>query len=116
MKSPLGIQRCTTADWSVFAVFIAGSLLLTWAAVRLINKERQIKERAEQQPHQSLRTLLFVSLFGGFVSGAFGLGGGSIFNPVLIELGVPPSVSSATGMYMVMLSNMATSVMYASYG
>jgi len=31
-------------------------------------------------------------------------------------MGVPPSVSAATGMYMVMLSSLATSVMYASYG
>lgn len=55
-------------------------------------------------------------MIGGFVSGAFGLGGGSIFNPLLIEMGLPASVSAATGMYMVMVSSVATSVMYATYG
>jgi uncharacterized membrane protein YfcA len=31
-------------------------------------------------------------------------------------MGVPASVSAATGMYMVMVSSLATSVMYATYG
>ena len=61
--------------------------------------------------------MLFVFAFlGGWVSGAFGLGGGSIFNPLMIELGIPPTVSTATGMYMIMFSTFATSIIYISYG
>jgi len=60
--------------------------------------------------------LLFFAFWGGFVSGALGLGGGSIFNPVMISLGVPPLVSTSTGMYMIMYSTAASTVMYLSYG
>ena len=60
--------------------------------------------------------LLFFAFWGGWVGGALGLGGGSIYNPLMIALGVPPSVSTATGMYMIMLSTSASSVMYISYG
>lgn len=63
-----------------------------------------------------LRYLLFFAFVGGWVSGALGLGGGSIFNPLMISLGVPPSVSTSTGMYMIMWSTCATSIMYLSYG
>ena len=49
------------------------------------------------------------------MSGAFGLGGGSVMQPMLISMGVPPSVSSATGMYMIMFSSAATSILYVSY-
>ena len=39
-----------------------------------------------------------------------------MFNPVMIELGVPPTVSTSTGMYMIMFSTLASSVIYISYG
>ena len=50
------------------------------------------------------------------VSGALGLGGGSIFNPIMITMGVPPVVSTSTGMYMVMYSTAASTLMYLGYG
>lgn len=63
-----------------------------------------------------LRLLLIFAFFGGWVGGALGLGGGSIFNPLMISLGVPPSVSTSTGMYMVMISSAATTIIYLIYG
>lgn len=53
---------------------------------------------------------------GGWTSGALGLGGGSIFNPVMIALGVPPMVSSSTSMYMIMYSSAASTIIYLTYG
>lgn len=52
------------------------------------------------------------SFVGGWVSGALGLGGGSIFNPLLLSLGVPPKVASATGMYMIIFSTGASTFTY----
>ena len=46
------------------------------------------------------------------MSGALGLGGGSIFNPLLLSMGVPPKVASATGMYMIIFSTGASTVTY----
>ena len=60
--------------------------------------------------------MLFFAFVGGWVSGALGLGGGSIYNPLMIALGVPPSVSTSTGMYMIMMSTTASSIIYISYG
>ena len=65
---------------------------------------------------QQLVYLLVSALFGGMVSGALGLGGGSIFNPIMIAMGVPPLVSTSTGMYMVMYSTAASTLMYLGYG
>jgi uncharacterized membrane protein YfcA len=59
-----------------------------------------------------LRKILTLGFFGGFVAGALGLGGGTIFNPYLVGWGVPPKVSSSTGMYLVMFSTTAASVVY----
>ena len=57
-----------------------------------------------------------VSFVGGFVAGALGLGGGAIFNPLLLSMGVPPKVSSATGMYMIIFSTGATTFTYIIAG
>jgi uncharacterized membrane protein YfcA len=64
----------------------------------------------------TLIRLLVISFFGGLVCGALGLGGGTVFNPVLISMGVPPKVSSATGKYMIMFSKASSSIVYIVYG
>lgn len=56
--------------------------------------------------------VLALGFGGGWVAGALGLGGGVIFNPLLMSLGVPPKVSSATGMYMITFSKIATCTIY----
>jgi uncharacterized membrane protein YfcA len=56
--------------------------------------------------------LLGTSLIGGVVSGALGLGGGAIFNPLLLSFGFPPSVASSTGMYMIIFSTAATTISF----
>lgn len=63
-----------------------------------------------------LRTVLGLGFGGGWVAGALGLGGGVIFNPLLLALGVPPKVSSATGMYLITFSKIATSALYIVFG
>jgi uncharacterized membrane protein YfcA len=63
-----------------------------------------------------LRNVLFLGFMGGWVAGALGLGGGVIFNPLLLAMGVPPKVSSATGMYLITFSKIATCIIYFLYG
>lgn len=64
----------------------------------------------------TLKIVLMLGLFGGWIAGALGLGGGVIFNPILIAMNVPPKVSSATGMYLITFSKIATCIIYFLYG
>jgi uncharacterized membrane protein YfcA len=63
-----------------------------------------------------LRQVLGLGFGGGWVAGALGLGGGVIYNPLLMAMGVPPKVSSSTGMFLVMFSTISTSGMYLLFG
>jgi len=63
-----------------------------------------------------LSYLLLFAFCGGWVSGAIGLGGSSIFNPLMISMGVPPLVASSTAMYMILYSSTASTVIYFTYG
>ena len=56
--------------------------------------------------------LIIWSFVGGLIAGSLGLGGSIIFQPLLLSMGVPPTVASATGMYMVLFSTGAVTVIY----
>ena len=51
-----------------------------------------------------MRTLGLIGFIGGLIAGALGLGGGSIYNPAFLEMGLHPKCSSATGMFLVLIS------------
>jgi len=59
---------------------------------------------------------LLIGFIGGWAAGALGLGGGVIYNPALLALGVPPKVSSATGMYIVTFSTFASCCIFMIAG
>ena len=61
---------------------------------------------------KKLWQLLGLGFVGGWVAGALGLGGGSIYNPALLSMGVPPIVSSASGLYLVTFSKIAACLVY----
>ena len=61
---------------------------------------------------RTINNLVMLGFGGGLVSGCVGLGGGAIYNPMLISLGVPPTVSSATGLYLVFFSKFASCFVY----
>ena len=56
------------------------------------------------------------SFIGGFIAGAFGLGGGTVFNPLFLSFGVPPKVGTATGMYMVVFSTASSTLLFQLNG
>ena len=63
----------------------------------------------------SLRKIIFCAFSGGIVN-ALGLDGGVIFNPMLIEMGLPPQVVTATSMYMILCSSFSTTMAIIYFG
>lgn len=60
--------------------------------------------------------LISLGFFGGLLAGAFGLGGGVIFNPILLTMGLPPQVSGANSLYLVCFSKIASCLVYILNG
>ena len=60
--------------------------------------------------------MIFFAFAVGVLAGALGLGGGVVFNPFLIEMGVPAQISSATGMFLVLFASLANSILYSLAG
>ena len=61
-------------------------------------------------------TPLLMAFMSSMLGGIFGLGGGFIYNPVLITLGVAPSVAASTSMYMIMCTYTCSVSLLLIYG
>jgi len=94
--------------------------VITVLSIKIVNKEQRLKEKVGKVlidsdlrfKGKTIVTLVVFSTLGGWVSGALGLGGGAIFNPLLLSMGVPPTVASSTGMYLILFSTTSSSVAY----
>jgi uncharacterized membrane protein YfcA len=101
-----------------FAIFIILTFVITYISIKIVKREQELKLKLGSGLVSSdlrfsgltLVKLVSYGFVGGFISGAFGLGGSSLFNPLLLSMGVPPAVSSATGMYMVIFSTTASTI------
>lgn len=117
-------EKCSWYDFSISGCYIVICCVVTILAIRRVNYEQYFKVKYNKGFSKSdlrfspsiVRKLCLVAFVGGWVSGALGLGGGSIFNPVLLAMGIPPSVSSATGMYLVLFTSIGSSFTYSLQG
>ena len=99
-------------SWFFQALFILICVLVTGLSIKLNKKEQNLRKKYNVNytidevifEGKNLVLLLIIGFVGGFAAGAFGLGGGSIYNPALLALGVQPRVAASTGMYLVMFS------------
>ena len=57
--------------------------------------------------------MAIIAISAGFMSSALGFGGGILYSPLLMRMGVLPSVASGTGMYLVMTNTAVNSILYA---
>ena len=124
MESIVGIERCSAPDWIFLTLFVVSCGVVLYYGLKAVKQEQDLKMRvgfgmvsSDIQFQQSILVKLVIfALLGGWVSGALGLGGGAIFNPLLLSMGVPPAVASSTGMYMIMFSTAGSSITYIVFG
>lgn len=60
--------------------------------------------------------LSVAALFGTAIATAIGSGGGTIYSPLLLSIGLPPEVTSATAMYLIMFKSLATVIQFSVIG
>lgn len=57
--------------------------------------------------------LIGISFFGGILAAVVGIGGATIYSPLLLEMNVNPRVSSATSMFLVLYTTLSTNIQFA---
>ncbi|CDW75048.1 UNKNOWN [Stylonychia lemnae] len=124
VPSIVGVERCGPIDFIILLSFFIVCGLITVCALKIVRFQQILKIKYNIPIHESeiqfsqINTfkIILISFIGGWVSGALGIGGGGIINPVLISLGTPPSVATSTSMYMIIFSSAGSTATYLING
>ena len=123
-QSPLGIKCGSSSYWAVTALTLSWVLGISfWMRSVLISKWR-MKSRlgyrytAGDVEWNETNTLVYPALcfFAGFFAGMFGVGGGIVKGPLMLQMGVHPLVASGTVAVMIMFTSVAATAMFVAFG
>lgn len=99
---------------------MAGLCWIMYFSVKVLKKDYQTKLEVGYNfvkgdikwDNQIITSMSIIAIICGSLASLVGLGGGVIYSPLMLEYGVDLKVTSATGMYMVMLGTFATVVQF----
>lgn len=123
--SIVGIAQCSALDFTILSVYFVICLVLLIVAIRRlqwiieykkVHGKGLFKGDVDVSSTGTVVCLLLMSVLGGWICGALGLGGGIIHNQILMSLDVPPKVATATGMWLIMFASLSTVISYAIAG
>lgn len=120
----LGIVCGSFNYWVLTAmVFIWVMGISFWMRAQLIAKWQQ-KTRLKyvytdgDVEWNETNTLIYPAIvfFAGFTAGLFGIGGGIVKGPLMLQMGVHPLVASGTCAVMIMFTSVAATTMFMAFG
>ncbi|KAG7400039.1 hypothetical protein PHYBOEH_007107 [Phytophthora boehmeriae] len=111
------------AYWAILLIEIPWVAVFVVVASRYLYKDYQRKAEVDYpyvdgDIRWTRATVVFFPLgcaFGGIIAGMFGVGGGLITGPIMIELGVVPEVASSTMAWMILYSSAAATAKYSLF-
>jgi len=122
--SPLGIACGTLSYWVLYLSSIPWVACFAIYFRHRLVKEQELKNTAGHRflpgeicwdAKTTVKFPLLCSL-AGLMAGMFGVGGGIVKGPLLLEMGVSPVVSSATSATMILYTSASATVSFAALG
>lgn len=122
--SALGIRCGSYSYWFVtilvfawvigISIYCRQELITKWKLKRRLN----YRYAPGDVEWNEKNTLIYPSLcfFAGFFAGLFGVGGGIVKGPLMLEMGVNPLVASGTVAVMIMFTSVAATTMFIAFG
>jgi len=122
--SPLNITCGSLSYWAVnFAILLTIFIVAFYARGYLLRKASLKRKAGYPQIDGDIiwdeRTTIFypaTSTLAGCVAGLFGLGGGIVKGPLMIAMGINPSVASATSAVMILFTSFTATTSFAVFG
>ncbi|KNC56363.1 uncharacterized protein AMSG_02333 [Thecamonas trahens ATCC 50062] len=123
-RSVVGIEPCSAGYWLVLAAALPGAWLVTVWIGGCLRREHAAKEAAGytflpsdiRWTAHTTKVIPRYSFGAGVAAGLMGIGGGMIKGPLLLELGMEPSASTATSGFMIMFTSSATVAQFVVLG
>ncbi|XP_050368279.1 sulfite exporter TauE/SafE family protein 5-like [Argentina anserina] len=118
----IAIEPCGVGYWVLSSSQIPLAIVYTsWILCRkenLQNHTSNQKDNEELTKVEPPNKLLFpvMALLAGILGGVFGIGGGMLISPLLLQVGIAPEVTAATCCFMVFFSSSMSSFQYLLLG
>ncbi|KAF0714788.1 Aste57867_3694 [Aphanomyces stellatus] len=123
--SIVGIGCGSTTYWLLTFLPLLALILITWLMGQRLRVRNQLRvlsgaDFAVGDLHWTRKTTQLVfpmyCFVAGIASGLLGIGGGMVQNPIMLEYGLLPSISSASASYMILFTSSATTLQFAVAG
>lgn len=122
--SPIGIECGGREYWLltmlIFAWVFAIALYMRSELVAMWRKKRRLRYKyVEGDVEWNERNTIiypFLCIFAGFCAGMFGVGGGIVKGPLMLEMGVHPMVASGTVAVMIFMTSVSATTSYMAFG
>ena len=89
-------------------------LLVSHATLREERLKEELGYKFDQDDvrwtKRNILFLAFFSLICGTIASTVGIGGGTLYNPLLLMIGVNPQVAAASGMYITLYNTLSTMI------
>lgn len=115
-----GVQSCgPNCYWMSEAAVFACIILFSFNVRSCILKRQESGGPILSEIHWDERNTVvypMLSVIAGLVAGMFGIGGGIVKGPLMLELGVHPKVASATSACMILFTSCTSTLCYFIFG
>uniref|UniRef100_A0A0D9V6L4 Sulfite exporter TauE/SafE family protein n=1 Tax=Leersia perrieri TaxID=77586 RepID=A0A0D9V6L4_9ORYZ len=123
-KGMIRIKPCGVAYWLItlsqvpFAVAFTAYIIYAKRKKQVVHNQEDGKANLEGTKMETLPSLVFplAAFVTGALSGLFGIGGGLLLNPVLLQIGIPPQTAAATSLFMVLFCASMSMVQFILLG
>ncbi|XP_012829878.1 PREDICTED: uncharacterized protein LOC105951031, partial [Erythranthe guttata] len=124
LQGIINIESCGTGYWIISSIQIPLAIIFTFV---ILNSRKSRKNTASNTPQENGECetrnglngkLVFplMALLAGILGGVFGIGGGMLISPLLIQIGMQPEVTAATCSFMVLFSSSMSAMQYLLLG
>ncbi|KAL3850837.1 hypothetical protein ACJIZ3_012719 [Penstemon smallii] len=119
------IKPCGTGYWIISSIQIPLAIIFTTWILYIRRKNpnnndstHQLENIGPTRNTYSSHKLIFpiMALLAGVLGGVFGIGGGMLISPLLLQIGVEPKVTAATCSFIVLFSSSMSAVQYLLLG
>merc|ERR1712137_609996 len=123
-ESPFGLDCGSVGFWMLYFSTVPWVLGFAWFFRQTLVREYEEKvasgyvfcpDEVQWNSYNTLRYPLICSL-AGLCAGLFGVGGGIVKGPLMLEMGISPAVAAATAATMILYTAAAASVSFAVFG
>ena len=116
----IGVAPCKLWYWIIYGVFVVLCCGLSAWGIVYAKKERRFKQHVGYDfkegdymwKTKDITKLMLISYLGGVLASLAGIGGGTIFGPLLLGINLHPKVSSATAMNLVLYLALGNVIQY----